>query len=485
MSSNTRLKAYLHASVAAGAISVAATGAIAAPVCQGPGAPSTTQTKCVTAVTIPGAPLQSFDISWTNPDRAEYYLGDRANSGVDIIDTRTLTFKRTIGGFTGIVALNPTTIDNNHSGPDGVVTHNRWLYAGDGDSTLKVFDLDSTAKQTIATGGTTRVDEMALTTDGKLLVAANNAEDPPFATLFKANGDNPPPSKVAIIARIQLKTGLVTDPNTVIVIGDGQSMEQPAWDPTTKRVVVSIPFVANNPAGCNPAANPGGPNQCDGGLLFIDPTTVTAPATTYGFFDPATNTGVLKLHNCGPNGASVGPHDHVVLGCTPGNNAANTTTQVINATTKNFVDVGNITGSDEVWFNKGDNRYYLGASKMNFNIAPTVTKGSVLGVINAGSNFLIETIPASSNSHSVAADSRRNLIFLPEVCATAPAAHGLNANVGCDTNTIVGTSPAVTVSQAVCGGTAGCVAVYKHDVDDDDHHDGDDDHDDHDHDHDH
>ena len=97
-----------------------------------------------TAVQIPGNPLRSFDISWVNPDRAEYYLGDRANAGIDVIDTQTLTFKRTIGGFVGIV-LNAagTAVDNNHSGPDGVTSHGRWLYAGDGDSTLKVIDLNA------------------------------------------------------------------------------------------------------------------------------------------------------------------------------------------------------------------------------------------------------------------------------------------------------------------------------------------------------
>src|SRR5262250_742494 len=101
--------------------------------CSGPGAPTDTQTKCLTAVQIPGHPLRSFDISWVNPQRAEYYLGDRSNSGIDIIDTKTLTFKRTLGGFVGIV-LNPKTgaVDNNHSGPDGVVSHGRWVYGGDG-----------------------------------------------------------------------------------------------------------------------------------------------------------------------------------------------------------------------------------------------------------------------------------------------------------------------------------------------------------------
>src|SRR5882762_9319739 len=96
--------------------------------CQGPGAPTTTETKCLTAIAIPGNPLQSFDISWVNPDRAEYYLADRANSGVEIIDTRQKAFKKRIGGFIGI-KLNKagTAVDNNHSGPDGVVSHGKCL----------------------------------------------------------------------------------------------------------------------------------------------------------------------------------------------------------------------------------------------------------------------------------------------------------------------------------------------------------------------
>ena len=120
-----------------------------------------------------------------------------------------------------------------------------------------------------------------------------------------------------------------------------------------------------------------------------------------GAFNPATNTGVLFLRpanpniggsGCGPNGITVstnpnGTHD-LLLGCTPGNNWINFSTQVINAPgqprgqvitggcgltacAEKFADVSNITGSDEVWFNPsiyapsrfiGDNRYYLGAS---------------------------------------------------------------------------------------------------------------------------
>ena len=425
---------------------LATSGAALADPCTGPGAPTTTQTQCLTAVQIPGNPLRSFDISWVNPNRAEYYLADRSNAGIDVINTQTLTFKRTIPGFVGIVLNAAGAVDNNHSGPDGVVSHGRWLYAGDGDSTLKVIDLNApnraAIKQSIPTGGTTRVDEMALTTDGELLLAANNAEDPPFATLFTANG-NRQFSNVFIITQITVDPAIVPE-------GAGLSIEQPAWDPTTERFYVSIPVIANNPAGCNFDAG-AGDVTCDGGLLVIDPTTLSAPTAVIGAFDPTTNTGVVPLHACGPNGATVGPHDNLLLGCTPANNPSNATTLVINATTKNFANIANIVGSDEVWFNKGDGRYYTGSNRNCKTTAPCPTaaqQAAVLGVID-GTSVLIETVPQSSGSHSVAADSKRNLIFVPQVAPVAVVGAG-----GDTTN----------VGAGICGSTNGCIGVYIHEV---------------------
>jgi hypothetical protein len=460
-----KLLAYFSSSVAllSAASLVPSSPAAAAP-CTGPGAPTTTQTKCLTAILIPGNPLQSYDISFVNPNRAEYYLADRANAGIDVIDTQHLTFKRTIGGFVGI-KFKGTAVDNNHSGPDGVVAHGRWLYAGDGDSTLKVIDLNAPTataiKQILNTGGTTRVDEMDVTTDGKLLIAANNAEDPPFATLFNANGDDPT-SHVTKIAKI-------TVASSIIPTGFGLSLEQPAWDPKTKRFYTSIPIIANNPTGCDFGQGGGGP-PCSGGLLVTDPTLPAATlAIPAGLFDPVTGTGVVPLPACGPNGATVGVHDNLLLGCTPGNFPPQTTTLVINAKTHNTAAVNGITGSDEVWFNKGDNRYYLGASKAIKRAGSPLGSGAVLGVVD-GTSVLIETIPQSSGSHSVAADSKRNLIFVPQSFTASPAPPpATTANAGTDVNTTAGPgSP--TVGQLICGSSAGCIAVYQHDVDDDDDH---------------
>jgi hypothetical protein len=424
-------------------MSLVTTGAMAD--CTGPGA-GTGDTKCFKTVAIPGNPLRSFDISWVNPKRKQYYLGDRSNSGIDIINTANLKFERTIGGFVGIVLNMAGAVDNNHSGPDGVTSHGRWLYGGDGNSTLHVIDLDAlppadSTKQIIPTGGTTRVDEMALTTDGTLLLAANNAEDPPFATLFVANGDNAT-SNVTIITKISVSSAIIPS-------GFGLSLEQPAWDPTTKRFLTSIPVIANNPPGCNFGQLPG-PITCNGGVLVVDPTTVMKPTATLGAFDPGTNTGVVPLTACGPNGASVGPNDEVILGCNPGNNPSNVITALINAQTKAETQIAGITGADEVWFNSGNNRYYTGSSRdcaAPGTPCPTANlQKAVLGVINATTNLLIAKIPQSSGSHSVAADSQLNGIFVPQVAPVATVGSG---------------GDTTTVGAGICGTNSGCVAVYK------------------------
>src|SRR4030095_7832574 len=129
---------------------------------------------------------------------------------------------------------------------------------------------------------------MALTTDGTLLITANNADDPPFATLFAANGDDPH-SHVSIITKITV------DPS-IMPPGFGLSLEQPSWDPITKRFLTSIPIIANNPSGCNYGQLPS-PITCDGGVLVTDPTNLTSPTAVQGAFNPTTNTGVVPLHN--------------------------------------------------------------------------------------------------------------------------------------------------------------------------------------------
>jgi hypothetical protein len=278
-----------------------------------------------------------------------------------------------------------------------------------------------------------------------LLLAANNAEDPPFATLFATNGDKPT-SNVKKIIKISV------DPS-IIPAGKGLSLEQPAWDPRTQRFYTSIPIIANNPPGCVLGGTP----VCSGGLLVTDPDN---PVAVEHLFNPTTGTGVIPLPACGPNGATLGVGGNLLLGCTPANYPPQTTTLVINDKTHNSAAINGITGSDEVFFNAGDHRYYLGASRAILPAGSALGNGAVLGVVS-GTSVLIETIPSSSGSHSVAADSKRNFIFLPEIYSRPAGAIPPG-----DTNTIGG-GP-TTVGALVCGGGDGCVAVYRHKVEDDD-----------------
>jgi hypothetical protein len=268
------------------------------------------------------------------------------------------------------------------------------------------------------------------------LIAVNRNEDPPFATLFAANGDRAT-SAVTAITKITLD-------ETIIPAGFSLGIKSPTWEPLTQRFYVSIPTIADNPAGCN-YGQLVGDVTCSGGLLVIDPTILSRPAAVIGAFDPDTNTGVLPVNECGPFGITVGPLANLLQGCTQSAEPSNTSTLVINAITKHFANIGGITGSNEVWFNDGDRRYYTGSNN--------AIGGAVLGVIDGETDLLIETVPQSSVSNSVAADARRNRIFVPQVAPVAV--------VGPD-------GDSTAVGAGICGTNNGCVAIYLHDIDEDD-----------------
>src|SRR5690349_12664417 len=93
-----------------------------------------------TVISLPNnQKIQSFDISYVDPVIGVYILGDRTNKAVDVIDTTTNTvLTQLMAGFVGATGNNDT------SGPDGVLTINhREVWAGDGNSTVKVISLFS------------------------------------------------------------------------------------------------------------------------------------------------------------------------------------------------------------------------------------------------------------------------------------------------------------------------------------------------------
>ena len=96
-----------------------------------------------TTVNNQGGAFTSFDISFADSVTGNIFIADRSNAGVDIFSGSSLTFLGRATGFTGQKATTST------SGPDGVLTVTTGgvttLYAGDGNSSLRVYNASGCA----------------------------------------------------------------------------------------------------------------------------------------------------------------------------------------------------------------------------------------------------------------------------------------------------------------------------------------------------
>ena len=308
--------------------------------------------KLVTQIAVPGAPLGNFDISWVDAATQMYYLADRSNAGVDIVNSTENTFVARIGGFVGDRGK------NNVSGPDGIVPlpARNELWVGDGDSTVRVVDIRSRSiVATISTGGSKRADELDYDEANDVILITNPNDDPPFVTF--------------ISAKTRTVLGKLTFPEAT----DG--VEQPMWNPVTKLFYLAVPETKTHPGG---------------EIAVIDSKTMKVTAT-------------FPVELCNPHGLAFGPHPHLLLGCSSGKDARSIIMDLRNGTV--VATITQVGGSDQVWYNPGDKRYYLAAREN--------PGGPVLGVIDAQTNTWIENVPTAKNAHSVAADPKNNQVFVP------------------------------------------------------------------------
>jgi hypothetical protein len=88
----------------------------------------------------------------------------------------------------------------------------------------------------------------------------------------------------------------------------------------------------------------------------------------------------------------------------------------------NCIQINNVGGVDETWYNPGDNKYYLAARDM--------PAGAVMGVIDAGTNQWLVNFPTGSNSHSIAVDPNTNHAFVPMQAGTICTTQSANGCVG-------------------------------------------------------
>jgi hypothetical protein len=397
--------------------------------------PTVQDINCNTVPTIAQSPSArwSVDISWFDPVFQKFYLADRNNFGVDVIDTTTEQMIGTTGGFVGTnCTLNAGTPDctvlpappANSAGPNGVLTTHEpdQLWAGDGDGTVKVFSLDAEGvptallKTVTVTNPTThadairRADEMAYDPDHELVLVAWDDDADLFLAFITVSAN---PKVVGTIA---------------VPEAAGCGIEQPVYDHHLKLFFLAIPCTsAINKANHNTAIH------ANGEIAVIDPKKMKIQ-------------GVFALDgtNCFPHGLTLGPRDELLLGCSGDGPAGSQLSTIImsaldGAKLQTFTTLG---GSDEVWYNPGDNRYYLAMSSWTSTGLIGGTAKPSLGIIDAGSTeggaLFIQNIPTTRTSHTLAAvyDCQRptgkckpinNRVFVPLTVQTGSATVALDS----------------------------------------------------------
>ncbi len=359
----------------------------------------TTMSIPVAAANSQGGNMTSFDISYVDPVTGIYYFADRSNASVDIFNGATNTFIGRASGFVGQLAT--TSV----SGPDGVLVVDTGgvatLYAGDGGSTLRSFNVTNPANPiaggTVNTGGLSfRVDEMAYSPKTNSLFVANNANSPAFASLISTSTAlSPTLTKANILVPGQVASG---------------GLEQSIWNPATGTFFVSVPTFNGTDAG---------------GIQEFD--TSGNALRSYNF----TNMGVAS---CSPAGLALGASGNLMVGC--GN--ANTQTVVLNPAGSGSIvaKLTQVSGSDELWFDPASGNYYV--------TGVNAAGDRVIDVFSDATNALLQSIDLTtlgagkSNLHSVAVNPLNGEIFVP----------------------LTGTTSAFT--DTLC--PSGCVAVFAQQV---------------------
>src|ERR1700688_253451 len=137
------------------------------------------------------------------------------------------------------------------------------------------------------------------------------------------------------------------------------------------------------------------------------------------------------MPNCMPTSIVQGPGNNFLVGCGDHDGEAFPPNEyVIDGTTGAIVPgpigcpytICNVGGVDEIWYNPGDNKYYLAARDM--------PNGAVMGVIDARTNLWLENVTTNSNSHSIAVDSTNNHVFVPLQAGTICTTQSANGCVG-------------------------------------------------------
>jgi hypothetical protein len=319
----------------------------------------------------------SFDIGFVDPVAGIYVLADRTNKAIDVIDTSTNTLINQLKpGFVGVDARG-----NDFSGPDGVlIVNHTHVWVGDGNSTVWVLHLQtgkveaqiSTALKGPGTDAT-RADELCYDANDHIILMANDASSPPFVTFISS-------TSFAVLGHIVMDGSSGTGHGPEATAG----IEQCQWSPRTGKFYINLPV-----------AKIGSPPTSIGTVLVIDPVSMKIERTWT--VDPTKCTA--------PQGMAIGPNPQILLGCNGpvGSVIISESLNTPNGPADIIHTLAGMGGNDEVWYNPGDNQYFLAKSTAPAN----------LGVADPNGTQDTPFAPTLTGSHSVAADPVRNQVYVP------------------------------------------------------------------------
>lgn len=307
----------------------------------------------------------------------KYFLSDRGNGVLHVVDIASATEITRLGGFVGLHYINGK-VDKFTSGPAGLVAAPEFneLYVGDGNSTVKIINLNTYAVvDVIDFGLTKRADEMGYDPIHKVVAVTAPDEDIPILFFISA-------ATHKVIANI-------TFPEAT------NGIELPNWNPTDGKWYQSIPETAANPGG-----------QID----VIDPVT----------FKVIKSFPELK---CNSAGTAFGTRQQLFLGCSQdcilNFNVGNSL--IMDVSTGEIAHtVEGIAGSDQVTYDPTTNFFYASAYQ---NLAGGLSTGAPipqLAIIDGEDGKLIQTIATDNvTAHAVAVDPNSNRMFVPLVAGIA------------------------------------------------------------------
>jgi hypothetical protein len=341
-------------------------------------------------IAIPGNPLVTSDIVWVDPGTKKFYFADRSNFSVDVIDAENNLFVGRIPGFAGPQTArgdpyaNATTPPPNGEGPSGVlVTREKKLWASDGDSTVRVADVDPASSnylRIIKSVSTSipecgshcdRADELGYDATDHIILVANNQ---PFAAIATTPPTRSDPYATFISADSYRVLGHV-------VFEGATGLEQPLWDPELHRFFVTVPGYRNN----------GGSNNGFAEIAVIDPKAMKVERT-------------LKPGNCHASGEVLGPSQHLLVTCGG--------PVILNAADGKIIStITQIGGGDQDWYNPGDGRFYFTSADKS---TPPVDS---LGVVDAQTGAWLQNVADPGGRQAAALPGSDHIFTLVRVTA--------------------------------------------------------------------